>query len=141
MRLAGMASATVSKFAIAMPPRFLISSTTSSAGAALVPEPSAATPGSLTTTFAPSAAHSSAISRPMPRPAPVTMMTLSCSDLAIGVLLLFFVMYGRPPLGKGFLVFRQTDRGAVMYTASECGLLTAGPDGDRGSNSNHSGVL
>src|SRR5258705_10729119 len=28
------------------------------------------------------------------------------------------VMYGRPPLGKAFLVFRQTDRGAVMYTAS-----------------------
>src|SRR2546429_3817883 len=29
-----------------------------------------------------------------------------------------FVMYGRPPLGKSFLVFRQADRGAVMYTAS-----------------------
>src|SRR5258705_8964968 len=71
---------------MAVPPRFLISSTTSSAGAALVPEPSAATPGSLTTTLAPSAAQSSAISRPMPRPAPVTMMTLSCSDLAIGFL-------------------------------------------------------
>src|SRR6516225_5571238 len=83
MRLAGMASATVSKFAIAVPPRFLISSTTSSAGAALVPAPSAAPPGSLTTTLAPSAAQSSAISRPMPRPAPVTMMTLSCSDLVM----------------------------------------------------------
>src|SRR5215472_16439692 len=82
MRLAGMASATVSKFAIAVPPRFLISSTTSSAGVALVPDPSAAPPGSLTTTLAPSAAQSSAISRPMPRPAPVTMMTLSCSDWA-----------------------------------------------------------
>src|SRR6516165_2305193 len=82
MRLAGIASATVSKFAIAVPPRFLISSTTSSAGAALVPEPSAATPGSLTTTFAPSAAQSRAISRPMPRPAPVTMMDLPSSDLA-----------------------------------------------------------
>ena len=54
--LAGIASATVSKFATAVPPRFLISSTTSSAGAAFVPEPSAATPGSLTTTLAPSAA-------------------------------------------------------------------------------------
>src|SRR4051812_15807041 len=31
------------------------------------------------------------------------------------------VMYGRPPVGKAFLVFRQTDRGAVMYTASRCG--------------------
>src|SRR4051794_12182092 len=82
--LAGIASATVSKFATAAPPRFLISSATSSAGAAFDPEPSAATPGSLTTTLAPSAAQSSAISRPMPRPAPVTMMTLSCSDLAMG---------------------------------------------------------
>src|ERR1700674_4215183 len=81
--LAGIASATVSKLATAVPPRCLISSTTSSAGAALDPEPSAAPPGSLTTTFAPSPAQSSAISRPMPRPAPVTMMTLSWSDLAI----------------------------------------------------------
>jgi hypothetical protein len=31
------------------------------------------------------------------------------------------VMYGRPPLGKGFLGASATDRGAVMYTASECG--------------------
>src|SRR5262249_24576280 len=82
MRLAGIASATVSKLATAVPPCFLISSTTSSAGAALLPEPSAAPPGSLTTTLAPSAAQSSAISRPMPRPAPVTMMDLPSSDLA-----------------------------------------------------------
>src|SRR5258706_395622 len=85
--LAGIASATVSKFATAVPPRFLISATTSSAGEALDPEPSAATPGSLTTTLPPSAAQSSAISRPMPRPAPVTMTDLPSSDLpcAIGV--------------------------------------------------------
>src|SRR5439155_882988 len=57
MRLAGMASATLSKLATAVPPRFLISSTTSSAGAALEPEPSEAPPGSLTTTLAPSAAQ------------------------------------------------------------------------------------
>src|SRR4051794_16558299 len=82
--LAGVASATGSKLATAVPPRFLISSATSSAGAALDPEPSAATPGSLTTTFAPSAAQSSAISRPMPRPAPVTMMDLPSSDFVIG---------------------------------------------------------
>src|SRR4051812_37845306 len=81
--LAGMASATVSKLATAVPPRFLISSATSSAGAALEPEPSAATPGSLTTTLAPSAAQSSAISRPMPRPAPVTMMDLPSSDFVM----------------------------------------------------------
>src|SRR5581483_11140017 len=80
--LAGMASATDSKLGTAVPPRFLISATTSSAGAADEPAPSEAPPGSLTTTLAPSAAHSSAISRPMPRPAPVTMMTLSCSDFA-----------------------------------------------------------
>src|ERR1700759_1912564 len=83
MRLAGMASATLSKLAMAVPPRFLTSSTTSSAGAALLPEPSAAPPGSFTTTLAPSAAQSSAISRPMPRPAPVTMMTFPSSDLAM----------------------------------------------------------
>src|SRR3954451_11675104 len=81
--LAGIASATVSKFATAVPPRFLISSATSSAGAALEPEPSAATPGSLTTTLAPSAAHNSAISRPIPRPAPVTMMDLPSSDFGM----------------------------------------------------------
>ncbi len=83
--VAGIASATVSKFATAVPPRFLISSTTSSAGVALDPEPSAAPPGSLTTTLAPSAAQSSAISRPMPRPAPVTMMDLPSSDLLCAI--------------------------------------------------------
>jgi hypothetical protein len=34
---------------------------------------------------------------------------------------MYSVMYGRPPLGKGFFVFRRTDRGAVMYTASRSG--------------------
>src|SRR5258708_7294892 len=72
----------------AVHPRFLISSTTSSAGVALDPEPSAAPPGSLTTTLAPSAAQSSAISRPMPRPAPVTMMDLPSSDLVSAMMLL-----------------------------------------------------
>ena len=90
--LAGKASATVSKFAIAVPPRFLISSTTSSAGAALLPEPSAATPGSFTTTLAPSAAQRSAISRPMPRPAPVTTTTLSPSDLDDVILFILFIL-------------------------------------------------
>jgi len=32
-----------------------------------------------------------------------------------------FVMYGRPPIGKGFLMLWQADRGAVMYTASRSG--------------------
>src|SRR6202790_1802847 len=83
-----MASATLSKFATAVPRRSLLSSTPSSAGAASDPEPSAATPGSLTTTLAPSAAQSSAISRPMPRPAPVTMMDLPSSDLVLAMMLL-----------------------------------------------------
>src|ERR1700761_8754683 len=107
MRLAGIASATVSKLATAVPPRFLISSTTSSAGAALEPEPSDAPPGSLTTTLAPSAAQSSAISRPMPRPAPVTMMTLPSSDLAMesapvdeGLSLPFVRKHDRPTRGE-----------------------------------------
>src|SRR4051794_35193613 len=99
--LAGMASATVSKLATAVPPRFLISSATSSAGAALDPEPSAATPGSLTTTLAPSAAQSSAISRSMPRPAPVTMMDLPSSDFVIGWLPFSFVIPGCASLGAG----------------------------------------
>jgi NADH-quinone oxidoreductase subunit L len=49
---------------------------------------------------APSAAQSSAISRPMPRPAPVTMMTLSCSDLAIGVSRLIRSSLPRPACGE-----------------------------------------
>src|SRR3954470_7470096 len=53
----------------------LISSTTCCAGVWSPPLPSAAPPRSLTTTLAPSAANSSACSRPMPRPAPVMMAT------------------------------------------------------------------
>ena len=73
---------------------------------ALEPAPSAAPPGSLTTTLAPSAAQSSAISRPMPRPAPVTMMTLSCSDLLMGCLL----------LSLSFRGVRSTNYGAQLRT-------------------------
>src|ERR1700757_614016 len=101
-----MASATLSKLATAVPPRFLISSTTSSAGAALEPEPSDAPPGSLTTTLAPSAAHSSAISRPMPRPAPVTRMTLSCSDFVMWMSPVAFVIPGRAKREPGISRFR-----------------------------------
>src|SRR3954447_1120061 len=85
-----------------------------------------------------------------------------------------------PLSARLFLVFWQTDRGAVMYTASRCGQwpralmenadripiiaarcfgvlangsgrgnvyglemrpVAAGPDGERGSNSNHCGAL
>ena len=45
------------------------------AGPTSAPLPSRATPRSLTTTLAPSRANASACSRPMPRPAPVTMTT------------------------------------------------------------------
>src|SRR3954453_17020892 len=67
---------TSSPLATASPPMPLISSTTSSAGPVVgVPAPSMSPPRSLTTTFAPCSASSSACSRPMPRPAPVTMHT------------------------------------------------------------------
>src|SRR3981081_3644417 len=49
------------------------------------------------------------------------------------------VMYGRPPLGKGFFGFRRKDRGAVMYTASRCGQPTRGPLGRPGSNLTNGG--
>src|SRR5208282_4780226 len=62
--------------AMAWPPAFLISLTTSCAGPASVPAPSRLAPISQTTTLAPSCAISIAMPRPMPRPAPVTMATL-----------------------------------------------------------------
>src|SRR5712692_3889427 len=83
---AGPGSATLSKLATACPPARRMSSTTSCAGAALAPSPSALPPRSLTPTLAPSRAASSAISRPMPRPAPVTSTTLSARAPAISCL-------------------------------------------------------
>src|SRR4051794_5663200 len=65
-----------SPLATASPPIALISFTTSSAGPVVgVPDPSISPPRSLTTTLAPCSASISACSRPMPRPAPVTMHT------------------------------------------------------------------
>src|SRR5512140_1726897 len=61
--------------AIAVPPAFLISSTTLSAGVSDPPVPSRAPPKSLTTTLAPRLARPSACARPRPLPAPVTMAT------------------------------------------------------------------
>jgi hypothetical protein len=46
-----------------------------------------------------------------------------------------------PLSARDFFGASASDRGAVMYTASECGHLTAGPDGERRSNSNHCGAL
>ena len=60
-------SAIESVEAIASPPFFLISSTTSCAGPASAPAPSRLAPMSQTTTRAPSCASNSAMPRPMPR--------------------------------------------------------------------------
>ena len=62
-------SVTLSVEAIAAPPAASISATTYCAGPASLPSPSRLAPTSLTTTRAPSAASSMAMSRPMPRPA------------------------------------------------------------------------
>src|ERR1700722_14161410 len=62
--------------AMASPPSFLISLTTSCAGPSSCPAPSRVAPISQTTTFAPSFAIRSAMPRPTPRAAPVTMATL-----------------------------------------------------------------
>src|SRR5262245_17402392 len=84
MRSAPAGSATLSPLATALPPAALISSTTFCAGVVLPPpSPSTAPPRSFTTTAAPSLAASSAISRPMPPPAPVTSTTLSFNWLGI----------------------------------------------------------
>ena len=64
-----------SVLATASPPIATISSTTSWAGPWSLPSPSMEPPRSLTTTLAPWCARSRACSRPMPRPAPVTIAT------------------------------------------------------------------
>src|ERR1700722_16638150 len=74
--LAPAKSATLSKFARAIPRAACISATTWFAGLASLPSPFALAPRSLTNTCAPSFAASNAISRPIPRPAPVTTTTL-----------------------------------------------------------------
>jgi hypothetical protein len=47
------------------------------------------------------------------------------------------VMYGRPPLGKGFFSGSASGSGAVMYPAFVRGALTAGPEGVRGRVPDH----
>ncbi len=65
-------SATSAPLVTASPPSARISATTASAGDSSF-SPASETPKSLTTTFAPCRASSSACARPMPRPAPVTI--------------------------------------------------------------------
>jgi hypothetical protein len=72
-----------SVFATAEPPAARISRTTASAGPVSLPSPLSEAPMSLTTTHAPAAASCSAMSRPMPPPAPVTTATLLRIDLLI----------------------------------------------------------
>ena len=74
---------------MASPPSDLISSTTSSA-ASLAPLPSTEPPKSLTTTFAPRFANSSACCFPIPPPAPVTIATLSSNLIVITYLQLSY---------------------------------------------------
>ena len=92
--------ATDSRQATPSPPSALISSTTCWAKDESAPVPSTLTPGSTTTTLAPWAAISLATPRPMPRPEPVMIATLSFSRSAIrfspsGYLSLFFIIRGR----------------------------------------------
>ena len=51
------------------------------------------------------------------------------------------VMYGRPPLGKDFFGVSANGSGSGHVYGLEMRPVTAGPDGDRGSNSNHCGAL
>lgn len=69
-------NSTESKLAIAYPPFFLISSTTTQAAALLEPCPLKDPPKSLTTTLAPLEAKNKAYYFPNPPPAPVTITTL-----------------------------------------------------------------
>ena len=50
-------------------------------------------------------------------------------------------MYGRPAPGKGFFGVLANGSGSGHVYGLEMRPLTAGPDGDRGSNSNHCGAL
>src|SRR5206468_1083288 len=80
--VAALKSATLSPLAIACPPFFLISATTSCAGVAVGwPVPSKWAPRSFTTILAPCCAMRSACSRPIPRPEPVMIATLPSSSI------------------------------------------------------------
>src|SRR5262245_24867312 len=84
-------------FAIAVPPAALISFTTRSA-ASPEPVPSPLPPRSLTTTFAPRFANSSACALPSPPPAPVITTTLSLKSLIESALLPGALYEYEPPI-------------------------------------------
>src|SRR6202040_1156224 len=124
--------------AMACPPAFLISSTTSCAGPASVPAPSRLAPISQTTTLAPSCAINSAMPRPMPRAAPVTMATFPATMFAIGLfpphLLgdlvdypqlrpLFLFGESIPFLGRGEAALRRQTE--LLEIGEFCGFLDA----------------
>src|SRR3984957_165366 len=88
---------TLSVLATAWPPAAVISSTTDCAAEMSAPEPSTAPPRSLTTTLAPREANRRACSRPMPRPAPVMIATLSCNMVQPSS----HIVGDRPPAGGG----------------------------------------
>src|SRR5580704_12450511 len=128
--------------AMAWPPAFLISSTTSCAGPASVPAPSRLAPISQTTTLAPSCAINSAMPRPMPRAAPVTMATLPATMFAIGLfpphLLgdfadhpqlrpLFLFGESIPFLGRGEAALRR--QAELLEIGEFCGFLDTPLDG------------
>ena len=83
MRPAASKSVMSAPLTMASPPFASISATTSFAGPRSAPEPSVPPPRSFTTTLAPSDASISACSRPMPRPAPVTIATRPAHSPAI----------------------------------------------------------
>src|ERR1700692_2722164 len=128
--------------AMAWPPALLISSTTSCAGPASVPAPSRLAPISQTTTLAPSCAINSAMPRPMPRAAPVTMATLPATmfaialcpphllgDLADHLELRPLVVFGEDIafFGRGEAALRRKTK--LIEVGEPCGFLDAALDG------------
>ena len=79
MRWADSHSATLSVLIAARPPRWSMICRVCSAGLPDRPSPVSDAPTSLITTAAPASAMATAISRPMPPPAPVTIATLPSS--------------------------------------------------------------
>jgi hypothetical protein len=65
----------------------------------------------------------------------------SLTEKAVDKMKFRTVMYGRPPLGKSIFGISASESGSGHVYGLEKRPLTAGPDGERGSNSNHCGAL